>query len=95
MQKKVKKIEGVVVEEKSNVIEFPRSVQVAAKAKAEKHWNHFHVHIGPHATHIIVGSCIVVLIGAGLVGLHEGLIHHIAIAILAERIASIGVASRS
>ena len=88
--------------EKSNIIQFPVQKGMAERAptsteKEVQSWirHHLHVVLAPHTTHIIVVGCIIVLTSAGLFGIHEGVIHHVAIAILAERISIIGLANKT
>lgn len=87
-------------EELDNVIMFPVREAREAEAVVRKDlhdmlprgWHRIHFVLAPHITHIIIiGACALVLVGATAVGVHEGIVHHVAIAVIAERIATMGV----
>lgn len=84
-------------EEKDNVIVFPGCEKSEVRKDIHdllpRGYHRVHYKLAPHITHfIIIGACATVLGVAALYGIHEGIVHHIAVAIIAERVATMGIA---
>lgn len=85
-------------EEIDNIIVFPGSEEQQRRDINDllpKGWHLVHVKLAPHISHIIIfGAATIILVGASIYGIHEGLVHHLAVAIIAERMATLGLSSK-